>query len=310
MVRGAGERVIAEGHVKRWVGLLGIGTGLMLMTACSSDRPATVSAAAAAPAATAQPAAPPERSDVYLASGPLVVENQVDVAAQREGVVARILVDVGTRVRKGQRLAQLDDRQLTADHEAAKAKADGMRADLKHWEAELKMREADLWRSEQMWKAQLITQQQLEHDRYSVQSGKYYLQRQEEDLKNTEAAERSSQLELDKTRIVAPFDGVVARRYVREGQKVAANDRLFWVTATAPLYVKFTLPQEFLGKVKVGDKVEVAAPFETRETHPARITLVSPVVDPASGTIELQAQVMGAPGQLRPGMTVNINVKP
>jgi membrane fusion protein (multidrug efflux system) len=308
MVRGSGERVIAEGHVKRWVVLLGIGTGLMLMTACSSDRPPTVNAAA--PAATAQPAPTAERSDVYLASGPLVVENQVDVAAQREGVVARILVDVGTRVRKGQLLARLDDRQLTADHEAAKAKADGMRADLQHWQAELKMREADLWRAEQMWKAQLITQQQLEHDRYSVQGGKYYLQRQEEDLKNTEAAERSAQLEVDKTRIVAPFDGVVARRYVREGQKVAANDRLFWVTATAPLNVRFTLPQEFVGRVKVGDTVQVAPAFDQGVKHSAKVTLVSPVVDPASGTIELQAQLVGAPGQLRPGMTVNINVKP
>jgi RND family efflux transporter MFP subunit len=310
MVRGSGEGMIAEGHVKRFVVLLGMGTGLMLMTACSSDRPATVSAAPAPPLAVAPPpAARPEGLDTYQASGPLVVENQVDVAAQREGVVTKILVDVGTRLRKGQRLAQLDDRQLTADLEAAKAKADGMRADLQHWQAELKMHEADLWRAEQMWKAQLITQQQLEHDRYSVQGSKFFLQRQEEDLKNTEAAERSAQLELDKTRIVAPFDGVVARRYVREGQKVAAGDRLFWVTATAPLNVKFTLPQEFLGKIKVGDKVEVAARFDNREKHAARITLVSPVVDPASGTIELQAQVVGEPGALRPGMTVNVNVK-
>jgi RND family efflux transporter MFP subunit len=282
----------------------------ILLTACSSERPSTVSAAEAAarPAAT-QTTPKAERADVYQASGPLVVENQVDVAAQREGVVAKIVVDVGTRVRKGQLLAQLDDRQLTADREAAKAKVDGVRADVQHWQAELKMRESDLWRAEQMWKAQLITQQQLEHDRYSVQGGKYYLQRQEEDLKNAEAAERSSQLELGKTRIVAPFDGVVARRYVREGQKVAMSDRLFWVTATGPLNVKFTLPQEFVDKVKVGDPVQVEAPSDNGGKYAAKVTLLSPVVDPASGTIELQAQVAGEPKELRPGMTVNINVK-
>ena len=117
--------------MKRSVVLLGIGTGLLLMTACSSDRTATVSAAAAPPPAAApvrQAAAKPN-PEYFETSGPVVVENQVDVAAQREGVVARILADVGTPVHKGQLLAQLDDRQLTADRDAAKAKADGMVAD-------------------------------------------------------------------------------------------------------------------------------------------------------------------------------------
>lgn len=277
---------------------------------CSSDQPSTVSAAAAGPKpASTQPAPQAEPAELYQASGPLVVENQVDVAAQREGVVAKILVDVGTRVRKGQLLAHLDDRQLMADRDAAKAKADGTRADYQHWQAELKMRESDFTRAEQMWKAQLITQQQLEHDRYSVEGGKYYLQRQAEDLRNTQAALKSAQLELGKTRIVAPFDGVVARRYVREGQKVGMSDRLFWVTATAPLNVKFTLPEKFAGKVKAGDEVQVSPPFETGEKHTAKVTLISPVVDPASGTIEVQARVMGPAGELRPGMTVNIGLK-
>jgi RND family efflux transporter MFP subunit len=294
--------------VKRWMGLL-VGSAAIITTSCSSSGPTTVSAApATAMTTTAQPAVH-EGGSLYQASGPLVVENQVDVAAQREGVIARIHADVGTHVHKGQVLAELEDRQLTADRDAAKAKADGMVADYQHWQAELKMRESDLWRSEEMWKAQLITRQQLEHDRYSVQGGKFYLQRQEEDLRNTQAALRSAQLELDKTRIVAPFDGVVARRYVRVGQKVAMADRLFWVTATAPLNVRFTLPQELSGKVRVGDMVQVSPAFDAKEKHTAKVTTVSPVVDPASGMIELQAQVTGEPRELRPGMTVNIFVK-
>src|SRR5713226_6638400 len=82
--------------------------------------------------------------DTYLASGPLVVENQVDVAAQREGVVAEILVDTGKSVRKGQLLAMLDDRQLRADHDAAEAKLRALDADVKNWEAEVKVLQADL----------------------------------------------------------------------------------------------------------------------------------------------------------------------
>jgi membrane fusion protein, multidrug efflux system len=289
--------------------LLPIGICLALFAGgCSSDRPATVIAAAAAPATT-QPAARPERSDAYQASGPLVVENQVDVAAQREGVVAKILVDVGTYVHKGQLLAQMDDRQLAAQRDSAVAKAAAVEQDAQNWETEIKLVESDLARDEQLYKYQLITLQQLEHSRYKLIGAKQQREREVQSTNEARATAKALQLELEKTRIVAPFDGVVARRYVRQGQKVALSDRLFWVTAISPLTVRFTLPQEFVAKVKVGDEVTVGAPFDSAAHHPAKITHVSPVVDPSSGTIEVQALVSGPPGELRPGMTVNIDVK-
>jgi RND family efflux transporter MFP subunit len=278
----------------------------VLLSGCSSDRPVTVSAAAVAPAKPAPPAAKAETA-MYQASGPLVVENQVDVAAQREGVVAKIVVDVGTPVHKGQLLAQIDDRQLQANREAAQARVKSLAADLVHWEALSNMRDSELHRSEEMYKAQLITAQQLEHDRYSSVGAQYEIERQKQDLRNAEASARALDLELEKTRATAPFDGVVARRYVRVGQKVTTNDRLFWVTATSPLNVKFTLPEQMLGKIRLGQELKVTSAAAT-EAHTAKITSVSPVVDPSSGTIEVQAIVVGAPGKLRPGMTVDITI--
>lgn len=282
----------------------------MCLAACSGQSGPTVSAAAPAPAAPAAPVASQPAPQEFQASGPLVVENQVDVATQREGVVAKVVADVGARVHKGDLLVVLDDRQLTANRDAAKAKADGMAADYQHWVADLKLRESDLSRAEQMWQAQLITKQSLDHDRYSVESGKFYLQRQAKDVDNAKAELAAAELELAKTRIVAPFDGVVARRYVNVGQKVALNDRVEWVTATSPLNVRFTLPQEYVDRIKLGDLVQIAPSFNTRDQHRARIRQISPVIDPGSGTFEVQAQVEGAPGELRPGMTVNIGVKP
>ncbi len=274
---------------------------------CSSDRPAAVSAAAAAPVAP-QPAVKAERGDGYQASGPLVVENQVEVAAQREGVVAKILADVGTRVHKGELLAKLDDRQLTAEHDAAVANALSIAENQKNWETEIKLVETDLARDEELYQYQLITKQQLEHSRYKLIGAKQQREREVQNTKEGWAKAKALELELEKTRIVAPFDGVVARRYVRAGQKVAQNDRLFWVTATAPLNVRFTLPQEMVAKVKAGEMVTVWAPEVAGAEHKAKVTLVSPVVDPSSGTFEVQAQVVGEVGELRPGMNVNVRM--
>jgi len=268
---------------------------------CGNSKPAPQTAVAAKPA----PSPAPVREESFVASGPIVVENQVDVMAQREGIVAKVNVDAGTMVRKGQLLATLDDRQISADKDAADAKVRSAAADLKGWEGEVKVLKSDLERAEKMWEAQLITKQDLEHARYKVEADEYEVERARENLNNAQAAAKSLALELGKTRIQAPFNGVVARRYVRAGEQVAVGGRLFWVTAVGPLRVKFTLPERFVGQVKKGDELNVTA-AEERQKHTAKVIQVSPVVDPSSGTIEVLAEVMGAAPDLRPGMTANV----
>jgi membrane fusion protein, multidrug efflux system len=280
---------------------------MVLLTACDSKTPVATSAAAT-PAPRAVKDTEPAATDEYIASGPLVVENQVDVPAQRAGVVARIEADVADRVRKGQVLAELDNRQLLAERDAADAKLKSTKFELEHWQAETKVRDSDRSRDEEMFKASLITAKQLEHSQYAVEGAKFETQREEQNVRNAQQALRAMELELEKTRIIAPFDGVVARRYVRVGQKVAISDRVFWVTALSPIDVKFTVPQELVGKLKRGDQVSVITPSMPGKPHGARITIVSPVVDPSSGTFEVQARLADSAADLLPGMTVNIRI--
>ncbi len=281
-----------------------LGFACLALNGCSDSK--TAVAAAAAPVASAATPAPQD-PDLVI-SGPIVVENQVDLAAQRDGVVARIIADTGTAVRKGQLLAALDDRQLSAEREAAEAKAKSIAADVKNWEAESKVQESDLARAEAMMKADLITKQELDHVRYKVTASQFEVEREKQNQQNAEASLRALQLEEEKTRIVAPFDGVVARRYVRAGQKVAKDDKLFWVTATSPMTVRFALPEKFAGKIHSGFEVTVTSVDSPMEKHTARVTMVSPVVDPSSGTIEVSATLLGDAGELRPGMTANIHL--
>ena len=289
---------------KRVAFTLLLAASLMAWLACDNPKPAPANATAAKPAPA--PVAPQEST--FVASGPIVVENQVDVQAQRDGIVAKVNVDAGTMVRQGQLLATLDDRQITADKEAADAKVRSAAADLKGWEGEVKVLQSDRDRAEKMWEAQLITKQDLEHARFKVEADESEVERARENLHNAQATARSVALELGKTRIQAPFNGVVARRYVRAGQQVAIGDRLFWVTAVAPLRVKFTLPERFLGQVKKGDELNVTSAADDQQKHTAKVLQVSPVVDPSSGTIEVLAEVMGAADDLRPGMTANVRV--
>src|SRR5579863_1023217 len=230
---------------------------LLAVVACDSNQPATV---VAAPPPAAENAASSSQSTAegsFLATGPIVVENQVDVVALRAGVISGIMFDVGRTVRKGEVLATLDDRQLAAERDAADSKVRSADANLKDWQAETGVAEADLKRAQAMRDAGINTEEDLDHARYKVIGSQYEIEKAKQDLSVAQHNLRGLELEMEKTRITAPFDGIVARRYTRSGQSVAVGDRLFWVTAVTPLLVRFTMPERFIAALKNGQTVTV-----------------------------------------------------
>ncbi len=293
---------------------LGTAVGLAVFTVSCADtgRQRATTVEAKAQAATPPKIAPelPEKTrDEINVSGALLVEHQLDVAALRDGVISSITVDVDSLVRKGQILATLDDRQVAADRNAAAERVQELESDLKNWEAEVKVLEADQERAERMWEAKLIAKEQLDHVRYNLVADRFQSESARHKLENARATWQSLQLEVEKTRIRSPFDGVVARRYVREGQRVANGDRIFWVTSVGPLLVRFTVPERFAGMVKRGEEVRVSSTERDAPAHMGKITTVSPVIDPSSSTVEVVASLRGPAGDLRAGMTVNIALR-
>lgn len=299
----------------KWIGV----SVALLAAGCGDEKASTGSvtnAAAAtspAPAPVATKAGAGTASDLgdagLVVSGPIIVEHQVELSAQRDGELLKIYFDAPARVKAGTLLAKLDDRQILANLEAARAKSRSIEADLKNWEAEAQVLEADYGRQQELWKLGLTSQEQLQHAKYKAESDKWDIQRVTESLNTSRQEEKSLEIEAEKAKVIAPFDGVIARRYVREGQNVNKGERLFWVTAEAPLLVRITLPEKFFGKMRTGQSGEITSVDVPGETHTARVKQVSPVVDPSSGTFEVLVELTGERGALRPGMTASVHLQ-
>ena len=293
---------------KVWM-VVGLGAAFLAMGCGDEKAPAGGVTNAASPAsapASPQPAVPKasEPADAGLSvSGPIIVEHQVELTAQRDGLIQKIYADAPARVKAGALLAELDGRQIQANLSAARAKTRSVEADLKNWEAEAEVLKADYGRQKNLFALGLTSQEQLEHAKYKAESDQWDILRVKETLNTAKEEEHSLEIELEKTKLTAPFNGLIARRYVREGQNVTKGERLFWVTAEAPLLMRFTLPEKFFGKIRNGQLVEVSSADATAEKHPARVKQVSPVVDPSSGTFEVLVELTGDRGSLRPGMT-------
>lgn len=297
-----------------------IGVIALACSACDS-RPASVAASATTPSAVSAPAskpadavapAIPDAADArsFSTTGPLVAEQQADIAAERNGRIVGINVRIGDRVKKGQILAQLDDRTLRAAVESQKARKASAQAQLGEWQAEQKTAEADLRRADAMREAKIISEENWEHAKYRVDETIEEVTRFREEAAAADADLSTANLQLEQSRIVAPFAGVVGRSSVRPSQEVKQGDVLFWITAEAPLQVLFTVPETQMAAFTTGKQLDLTTADYPGLHQEGRIARVSPVVDPASGSIQVIGAVVHPSKQLKPGMTMQVRLAP
>lgn len=294
------------------VGLLQFGVGCeshpAAVDASVTGSGAAVPAANAAPTPAAMADAPDPKS--FTTTGPLVAEQQADVAAERSGRVVSVNVRIGDRVKKGQVLAQLDDRALRSACESQKARMASANAQLQEWRSEQLTAEADLRRADAMREAKIISEENWEHAKYRVDETIAEVTRFREEAAASQADLSAASLQLEQARIVAPFAGVIGRSSVRAAQEVKPGDVLFWITAEGPLQVLFTVPETSMAAFSTGRLLDLTTADYPQLHQPGRIVRVSPVVDPASGSIQVIGAVIHASPLLKPGMSMQVRLAP
>ncbi len=300
---------------------LGIAALALAVAGCSdSSRGPDASAAASAPAASApsrpavsSPAAAAASSATPRPSEPgdvlsvLSVEHQVDLATERDGVVVSVAKDEGSAVKAGDILGQLDDRSLQMELNKARSDLIVAENNVKFKEAELKAKGAALRRQQQLRANGLSSEADLEAAEFEAKGAEYDLHGWQALVESSHSEIHRLEIQLDQTRLRAPFSGVVVRRYIREGQAVAKNDKCFRVSQLAPLQVQFQVPESSAKRPERGAPVDLSLVGDSSRSLSARVVKVSPTVDPASDSYDVTAQLLG-PGisDLRPGMAVRV----
>lgn len=286
--------------------------GLLAVASCGG---ATKDERADAVAAKTQPA--PSRSETPAAAqsssasreilSVLSVEHEVDVLAQRDGTVTGIDAEEGATVDKGALLARLDDRTTAAQLDKARADLRVAESNVKYNEAEVKAKEARLRRAQEMSRLGLNSQADLEEAEFQAKGSVFDLDSWHAAVDRSKAEVHVLEIELEKTRIRAPFHGVVARRYIREGQNLLKDEKCFRLSQLGPLQLHFQVPETSGRRPVAGDLVRGELASDSHRSFEARIRRVSPTVDAASGTYEVMAE-LDAPAErdLRPGMAVNL----
>jgi membrane fusion protein (multidrug efflux system) len=226
--------------------------------------------------------------DRIEATGQLLAKSQASVAAQVGGQVTRIHMEEGTAVEAGQIVLEIDParRQLEVSNERARvAEANAQLAD--------KQRENR--RVESLQSRGVASQTDVERAQTELALARSRLEAANAQLGLAERA-------LADSSVAAPFAGLLARRYVSEGEFVSPGVALFDLVALEDMEVEFHLAERDSGLVSAGDQVAVrVAPFP-EEVFGATVTVVSPTIDPRTRTLRVKARVDNREGRLRPGL--------
>jgi RND family efflux transporter MFP subunit len=292
-----------------WV-LFGILAALIGVLGCAdSSEQKTASAGPPQPAAAPAPAQPPSLpvSNTLEIPSVLSVEHALDLLAQRDGIVEQVFFDQDSWVKKGTVLARLDDRELLASLEKARLDQQVAENNYKYQEAEKKAKDAAYKRQQELRKYGLSSQAALEEAEFQSTGAAYDLDSWKAAIEQKKAAIRELEIELEKTQIVAPFDGYVVRRAIRAGQSVVKNDLCFRISELYPLEVRFLVPESAGPRPTIGSALKVVLVDDPLRAYNAQVKLVSPTVDAASASYDLTAELTGPHLEdLRPGMAVRV----
>lgn len=282
----------------------------ILLTGCDkSKEPATFTVVSTTQAA-AQPVAPPPATPPtdYITTGPLVVDQQTDIVAERDGPLMQVLADIGDHVRKGQTLIVFDDRELRSTRAAKSAKVDSVKALVQEAEAEQHGDEADLRRAEYMLKESIISQEDYEHTKFKLSKAVAEVASYRADQSSAEYDLHAIDVQLEQSHIVAPFAGIIGRRNVRVAQEVKKGDPLLWLTAEGPLQILFTVPESEMPEFHTGAILDLTSALYPGLHQVAVVRRVSPVVDPASGSLEVVGKLDQPSPILKPGMPLQVRL--
>lgn len=248
-------------------------------TAANGDKAKNGKEKTPIPVSTAKVTVAPVSSYVS-ATANLVAEHEVKIVAETDGRVAQLLVDEGQFVRSGQPLAILvrDDAQIALVK--ARVRANNARTAFK--------------RAKDMKDKELISQGDF--DKTSM----------EKDVAEQELAE--AEWRLGKTTIRAPFEGRLTERVVNQGQHLRPGDTLFTVTDFDPIIARIYLPEKDVLALNPGSNVRIRMKASEDVSFRGRIRQISPVVDPATGTVKITIEAVNPPAFVRPGAFVNVDI--
>lgn len=200
--------------------------------------------------------------------------NGVDISAEVPGTIKEIHFNSGQYIKKGERIISLN--------------SEVEEASLKRYQAALQLAHLNYEREKTLFQKHVTSQASLD-TRYS-------------ELQIAEANVDTTKAQIKQKNIVAPFDGRLGIRHINQGQFIQPGTLLVSLQALDPLYVNFSLPEQYLSHLALGLTITVNVDFGKGKVVNGKISAINSKVDPNTHNVSIQATIPNEQFRLYPGM--------
>jgi RND family efflux transporter MFP subunit len=240
--------------------------------------------------------------------GNLIGLQTVDIAPRTGGRLLSVNVQLGDRVRRGQVLAKVEDREIVEQVRAAEAAQEVAKATIRQREADLNVAELNFERSKNLFSRQLLAKQALDdaESRYLAAVAQTDLSKAQ--LSQNDARLQELRINLQHTSVTSPVDGFVGKRTVDPGAMVNTNTAIASVVDISRLRLVVNVVERDLKLVSPGDVAAVEVDAYPGEKFSGKIARVAPVLDPATRTAQMEVEIPNGDNRLKPGMYARINL--
>jgi membrane fusion protein (multidrug efflux system) len=214
------------------------------------------------------------------AIGTVQAVNGIEVPAKTSGTVRKYFFESGADVKEGDPLVQIDD--------------DSEQADLRSFQAQLKNAEQELERIRGLAKQGIAPRK---------------------DLQAAEARQADLAAQIDKVQVVikdklirAPWAGRLGIRKVDVGSYVQPGQTLVWLQSVDPVYVDFTVPENEVARLKVGQALETSFSGYPQAIFNGKIDVIDPRINETTRVIAVRGVLPNPEGHILPGMFADVRV--
>ena len=281
----------------------------------------------------------------FEATGSLAGDQQTDVAPQTSGKVVALGVDIGSYVRRGQMLVQLDDAELKLRVDQAAAQVEQAKAAVRQAEEKIGLRsgqafdpnrvaevasakvaldlaEKNLRRAEKLIESGDVSRSFYDEQRsrrdqlkeqYEVQLAQARQNYAGVDVARTNVANAQAALALARKSlsyavIPAPLDGFVAERTADLGEYVSPQQKVATIVRTNPLRIRIDVPEQAIPEVKVGQSVSITTSAWPDKNFAGRVARIAPNVSATSRTLTVEAEIENRNNTLKPGQFATVRI--
>lgn len=238
-----------------------------------------------------------------------LVANVAELSAQGLGRLTEVRAELGDSFERGDVLAVVDAAETRRLLTEAQAQVQAARANETRTQAELDNAIVEAARADQLLAEELVTQQAALALKSRVSVLKAELSTLDAQRQAASARVGLFQEQLSQARLVAPFAGAVAERYLDPGSMVQPGTRVLRLVEAGPLRVRFRVSEHHVGRVDAGVDLELVTLATGERRYPGKVERTSAEVNRVDRTLAVEGVLAEVVPDLRPGMYATVTVR-